>query len=464
MSNLSNSEPFNILVKLTARALYGEIGDNAPNNRANSRAEYMLNVLTRYQWVRERDLVKDARVTVEVLQQILSFLHKEKLVKCEQKGEIVKYVARLHAAGVDAQHDGRGGDENSLPLFNKVVFHTYWCLDYGQIYSVARYKINCLKIKSNYELYINRRMQKHLCPNCKERYTMNAEWLFSDDGETVVSDKCHGQLVVESDKLVTQEVGGNVDDNVNCCEKLSEVLQEMEEQLMPLVKQLDRVQEMAVPDFGTLAAREVETKTIIIDEAKIPLLLLFKQMQNRAEIDAINRRVEELNLVKQVNSSNKKSKMDITSDPSGNKKISQVPLMPLVKQMQDRAQIDAVNCCLERLKRAKQYVNSSNKSKMDVTSDPSGNKIRSQEVQQGQDTKKQQDPSNVYNLEQSTVSDPQLGMKRNNGVDENIKEVTTPGTEEYYKLDLHIETREDDDDDDDDDWELVDLHIDTAVL
>ncbi|KMT13499.1 hypothetical protein BVRB_4g082780 isoform A [Beta vulgaris subsp. vulgaris] len=424
MSNLSNSEPFNILVKLTARALYGEIGDNAPNNRANSRAEYMLNVLTRYQWVRERDLVKDARVTVEVLQQILSFLHKEKLVKCEQKGEIVKYVARLHAAGVDAQHDGRGGDENSLPLFNKVVFHTYWCLDYGQIYSVARYKINCLKIKSNYELYINRRMQKHLCPNCKERYTMNAEWLFSDDGETVVSDKCHGQLVVESDKLVTQEVGGNVDDNVNCCEKLSEVLQEMEEQLMPLVKQLDRVQEMAVPDFGTLAAREVETKTIIIDEAKIPLLLLFKQMQNRAEIDAINRRVEELNLVKQVNSSNKKSKMDITSDPSGNKKISQVPLMPLVKQMQDRAQ----------------------------------------EVQQGQDTKKQQDPSNVYNLEQSTVSDPQLGMKRNNGVDENIKEVTTPGTEEYYKLDLHIETREDDDDDDDDDWELVDLHIDTAVL
>lgn len=60
------------------------------------------------------------------------------------------------------------------------------------------------------------------------RYTMNAEWLFSDDGETVVSDKCHGQLVVESDKLVTQEVGGNVDDNVNCCEKLSEVLQEME--------------------------------------------------------------------------------------------------------------------------------------------------------------------------------------------------------------------------------------------
>ncbi|XP_048499212.1 uncharacterized protein LOC104891005 isoform X3 [Beta vulgaris subsp. vulgaris] len=409
MSNLSNLEPFNILVKLTARALYGEIGDNAPNNRANSRAEYMLNVLTRYQWVRERDLVKDARVTVEVLQQILSFLHKEKLVKCEQKGEIVKYVARLHAAGVDAQHDGRGGDENSLPLFNKVVFHTYWCLDYGQIYSVARYKINCLKIKSNYELYINRRMQKHLCPNCKERYTMNAEWLFSDDGETVVSDKCHGQLVVESDKLVTQEVGGNVDDNVNCCEKLSEVLQEMEEQLMPLVKQLHRVQEMAVPDFGTLAAREVETKTIIIDEAKIPLLLLFKQMQNRAEIDAINRRVEELKLVKQVNSSNKKSKMDITSDPSGNKKISQ-------------------------------------------------------EVQQGQDTKKQQDPSNVYNLEQSTVSDPQLGMKRNNGVDENIKEVTTPGTEEYYKLDLHIETREDDDDDDDDDWELVDLHIDTAVL
>lgn len=38
---------------------------------------------------------------------------------------------------------------------------------------------------------------------------------------------------------------------------------------MPLVKQLHRVQEMAVPDFGTLAAREVETKTIIIDEAKV---------------------------------------------------------------------------------------------------------------------------------------------------------------------------------------------------
>lgn len=43
---------------------------------------------SRYQWVKERDLVKDARVTVEVLQQILSFLHKEKLVKCEQKGEV----------------------------------------------------------------------------------------------------------------------------------------------------------------------------------------------------------------------------------------------------------------------------------------------------------------------------------------------------------------------------------------
>lgn len=43
----------------------------------------------------------------------------------------------------------------------------------------------------------------------------------------------------------------------------------MQEQLMPLVKQLDEVQGMEVPDFGTLASREVETKIMIMNHSKV---------------------------------------------------------------------------------------------------------------------------------------------------------------------------------------------------
>lgn len=70
-------------------------------------------------------------------------------------------------------------------------------------------------------------------------------------------ENCNGELVAESDKLAAQELG-DADDNARRRrrEKLKEMLQKIEEQLRPLVEQVNRIKDFPVPEFGTLQAWE----------------------------------------------------------------------------------------------------------------------------------------------------------------------------------------------------------------
>ncbi|ONM01129.1 Transcription factor TFIIE alpha subunit [Zea mays] len=68
---------------------------------------------------------------------------------------------------------------------------------------------------------------------------------------------CNGELVAESDKLASEEMGDG-DDNVRKRrrEKLKDMQQRIEEQLKPLVAQLDRVKNIPAPEFGSLQTWE----------------------------------------------------------------------------------------------------------------------------------------------------------------------------------------------------------------
>lgn len=255
-------EPFNKLVKLTARAFYDDItakGDNQPKTgRSDNRgiAVVVLDALTRRQWVREEDLAKDLKLHLKQLRRTLRFFEEEKLVTRDHRKETAK-GAKAYSAAVAATADnltGRDGEEKI-----KLHTHSYCCLDYAQIHDVVRYRLHRMKKKLKDELDNKNTVQEYVCPKCGKRYNaLDAIRLISFEDDSFHCESCNTELVAESDKIASQDIGDG-DDNARRRrrEKLRDMLQKMEVELKPLMDQLSRVKDLDAPDYGTLQAWEL---------------------------------------------------------------------------------------------------------------------------------------------------------------------------------------------------------------
>ncbi|KAF8391831.1 hypothetical protein HHK36_022169 [Tetracentron sinense] len=173
--------------------------------------------------------------------------------------------AKIFSAAVAATADGgQIGKEGEEKI--KMHTHSYCCLDYAQIHDVVRYRLHRMKKKLKDELENRNTVQEYICPDCGRRYNaLDALQLISPSDEYFHCESCNGELVAESDKLAAQEMGDG-DDNARRRrrEKLKDMLQKMEvtswkrmqAQLKPLIEQLSRVKDLAVPEFGSLQAWE----------------------------------------------------------------------------------------------------------------------------------------------------------------------------------------------------------------
>ncbi|XP_039034858.1 transcription initiation factor IIE subunit alpha-like [Hibiscus syriacus] len=255
-------EPFNRLVKLTARAFYDNVttkGDNQPKmGRGDNRgvAVVVLDALTRRQWVREEDLAKELKLHSKQLRRTLRLFEEEKIITRDHRKETAK-GAKIYSAAVAATVDGQpGGKEGEEKV--KLHTHSYCCLDYAQIYDVVRYRLHRMKKKLKDELEDKNTVQEYVCPGCGKRYNaLDALRLISLEDDYFHCERCNGELVAESDKLAAQDVGeGDDKARRRRREKLKDLLQKMDVQLKPLIEQLNRVKDMPIPEFGTLQAWE----------------------------------------------------------------------------------------------------------------------------------------------------------------------------------------------------------------
>ncbi|AQK65623.1 Transcription factor TFIIE alpha subunit [Zea mays] len=257
---MNSIEPFNRLVKLAARAFYDDVsmkGDNQPKtSRGDNRgmAVVVLDALTRRPWVREEDLAKALKLHSKQLRRILRFFEEEKLVTRDHRKESAKNAKAHNAAAAnDGQTVAKEGEEKV-----KMHTHSYCCLDYAQICDVVRYRIHRMKKKLKDELDSRNTIQHYICPSCNKRYSaFDALQLVSYTDEYFHCETCNGELVAEDDKLASEEMGDG-DDNVRKRrrEKLKDMQQRIEEQLKPLVAQLDRVKNLPAPEFGSLQTWE----------------------------------------------------------------------------------------------------------------------------------------------------------------------------------------------------------------
>ncbi|KAI3823594.1 hypothetical protein L1987_05033 [Smallanthus sonchifolius] len=260
-------EPFNKLVKLAARAFYDDItakGDNQPKSgRSDNRgiAVVVLDALTRRQWVREEDLAKDLKLHLKQLRRTLRFFEEEKLVTRDHRKETAK-GAKAYSAAVAATADSLPGREGEEKI--KLHTHSYCCLDYAQIHDVVRYRLQRMKKKLKDELDNKNTVQEYVCPKCGKRYNaLDAIRLISFEDDSFHCESCNTELVAESDKIASQDIGDG-DDNARRRrrEKLRDLLQKMEVELKPLTDQLSRVKDLEAPDYGTLQAWELRASVV----------------------------------------------------------------------------------------------------------------------------------------------------------------------------------------------------------
>ncbi|KAF8783660.1 hypothetical protein HU200_000412 [Digitaria exilis] len=158
----------------------------------------LLSFHLRRQWVREEDLAKALKLHSKQLRRILRFFEEEKLVTRDHRKESAK-GAKMHNAAAAAAA--------------ALIVNQYSAFDALQLVSYTDEYFHC--------------------------------------------ENCNGELVAESDKLVFEEMGDG-DDNVRKrrCEKLKDMQQRIEEQMKPLVAQLDRVKNLPAPEFGSLQTWE----------------------------------------------------------------------------------------------------------------------------------------------------------------------------------------------------------------
>ncbi|CAL5022262.1 unnamed protein product [Urochloa decumbens] len=259
---MASLEPFNRVVRLAARAFYDDIsmkGDNQPkSSRGDNRgvAVVVLDALTRKQWVREEGLAKALKLHSKQLRRILHFFEEEKLITRYHRKESTKGAKGCNAsasASSDGQLVTKEGQEKA-----KIHTHSYCCLDYAQICDVVRYRIHRIKKKLKDELDSRNIVQHYICPSCNKRYSaFDALQLVSCMDEYFHCESCSGELVAESDKLASEEMGDGIDNvRKRKHEKLKEMLQRIDEQLKPLITQLDRVKNLPAPEFESLQSLE----------------------------------------------------------------------------------------------------------------------------------------------------------------------------------------------------------------
>nr|VDD16744.1 unnamed protein product [Brassica rapa] len=250
-------EPFIKLVRLLARAFYDDYTTKSDNQQKTARSDnrgiavVVLDELTRKQWVREEDLAKELKLHAKQLRKIIRHFEEQNLIMRDHRKETAK-GAKMYSVAVAATTGGRAED--------KVKFHThsYCCLNYPQIYDIVRYKLHRMKKKLKDELEDKNTVQEYGCPNCQRKYNaLDALRLISMEDDAFHCENCNGELVVECNKLTSEEVADG-DDNARRRrrEKLRDMLQKMEVQIKPLMDQINRVKDLPVPDFGSLIAWE----------------------------------------------------------------------------------------------------------------------------------------------------------------------------------------------------------------
>ncbi|KAF3612224.1 hypothetical protein DY000_02044289 [Brassica cretica] len=245
------------VVRLLARAFYDDYTTKSDNQQKTARSDnrgiavVVLDELTRKQWVREEDLAKELKLHAKQLRKIIRHFEEQNLIMRDHRKETAK-GAKMYSVAVAATTGGRAED--------KVKFHThsYCCLNYPQIYDIVRYKLHRMKKKLKDELEDKNTVQEYGCPNCQRKYNaLDALRLISMEDDAFHCENCNGELVVECNKLTSEEVADG-DDNARRRrrEKLRDMLQKMEVQIKPLMDQINRVKDLPVPDFGSLIAWE----------------------------------------------------------------------------------------------------------------------------------------------------------------------------------------------------------------
>ncbi|GKD27390.1 transcription initiation factor IIE subunit alpha [Tanacetum coccineum] len=217
--------------------------------------------LSSRQWVREEDLAKDLKLHLKQLRRTLRFFEEEKLVTRDHRKETAK-GAKAYSAAVAATADSLPGREGEEKI--KLHTHSYCCLDYAQIHDVVRYRLQRMKKKLKDELDNKNTVQEYVCPKCGKRYNaLDAARLISFEDDAFHCESCNAELVAESDKLASQDIGDG-DDNARRRrrEKLRDLLQKLEAELKPLTDILHRVKDLEAPDYGTLQAWELRASAV----------------------------------------------------------------------------------------------------------------------------------------------------------------------------------------------------------
>ena len=191
-------------------------------------------------YVDETAIASDLRLSQKNIRKTLRYLEGERLVAAET----VKFSFR--------RKNQEEIDDPEVEEKKRRETHVFWCMDYPRMIDALRLRLHRVKETLKRQVEGIEALQQYLCPRCGAKFSsLDAMALLDPMSGTFRCEDCQGELVEHVEGPGTAGAAG-VASRRERQAYFQDLLGRFETQMKPIVEQLEKLKDVAAPDYGPL--------------------------------------------------------------------------------------------------------------------------------------------------------------------------------------------------------------------
>lgn len=194
-------------------------------------------------YVDEVTIAADLRLSQKNIRKALRYLEGERLVA----SETVKFSLR--------RRNAEQTDDPEVEERKRQETHVFWCLDFPRMTDALRLRLHRVREMLRKQLDDADAVLQYVCPQCGAQYSsLNALALLDPMSGTFRCEDCRGELIEHTDAPSGVAVAGPgaAASRRDRQAFFKDLQTRFDAQLKPIIEQMERLREVAPPDFGSL--------------------------------------------------------------------------------------------------------------------------------------------------------------------------------------------------------------------